>query len=168
MNRNQAVLLAVMAAFVFVLAPAASAQVQVPLSPNKIPQFAQPLDTLANGGVPLATGTAIDLSICEFQTTILPPGTIKKGSPAPPTWVWDTRWATLVRQGFCPAPTSVRWSSPRGDATTMTFYNKLPDANVANVKAYAGSTDPTLFWGDPLSAQCRTASDQLQRSRRRR
>jgi len=154
MNRNRAVLLAVLAAFVFVLAPAASAQVvaQVPLSPTKIPQFAQALDTLANGGVPLATGAAIDLSICEFQTTILPPGTIKKGLPAPATWVWGYQVGNTCTPGLLPrsylGPVVI---AERGLPTTMTFSNQLPNTNLANVKAYTTSTDQTLIWGDPVS-----------------
>jgi FtsP/CotA-like multicopper oxidase with cupredoxin domain len=39
----------------------------------------------------------------------------------------------------------------RGAPTRVTFWNKLPNANLTNVKAYVRSTDPTLIWGDPLS-----------------
>ncbi len=167
MNRNRAVMLALLAALVFTSAPAAwavkaPAPVQVPLSPTKIPQFAQALDTLTNGRVPLATGTAIDLSICEFQTNILPPGTPVVGAVAgvaPATWVWGYQVVDPATNPTAQCNNGLLNHSylgpvviaDRGTPTTMTFYNKLPDANVANVKAYAGSTDPTLFWGDPLS-----------------
>ena len=109
MNRNRAVLLALLAAFVFTLAPAASAQVQVPLSPTKIPQFVQPLDTPRRSAAGRhrdlrSGGTAIDLSICEFQTNILPPGTVRQGSPAPATWVWGYQVGTaLPRPGLAAA-----------------------------------------------------------------
>jgi len=167
MNRKRAVLPALLAVLVFTLAPAAwavkaPAPVQVPLSPNKIPQFAQPLDTLGKG-VPLAGGTAIDLGICEFKTNILPIGTPVVGAlpgVAPETWVWG--YQPLTPSGnpadvTCnPGLQTRSYLGPvviadRGTPTQMTIWNRLPNANVANVKAYATSTDPTLIWGDPLS-----------------
>ena len=38
----------------------------------------------------------------------------------------------------------------RGTPHADDHLNQLPDANVANVKAYTTSTDQTLIWGDPL------------------
>jgi spore coat protein A, manganese oxidase len=137
------------------LAVKPAAPVQTPLSPTKIPQFAQPLDVLdLNGltGVPVALGTNINLSICEFQTNILPPGTLGKGTAAPATWVWGYQVSNTCSNGLLPhsylGPVVV---ATRHTPTQMTFWNKLPSADVANVKAYTTSTDQTLIWGDPLS-----------------
>ena len=101
----------------------------------------------------MSLDTSIDVSICEFQTNILPPGTIRKGTPTPATWVWgyqignDLRSLGLLGHSYL-GPVVV---ATRDTPTQMTFWNKLPDANVAKVKAYATSTDQTLIWGDPLS-----------------
>jgi FtsP/CotA-like multicopper oxidase with cupredoxin domain len=158
------------AALVFTLAPAAwaakaPAPVQVPLSATKIPQFAQPLDTLTNGGVPLAQGIAIDLSICEFQTNILPPGTPVVGAVAgvaPATWVWGYQVAAGCTGGLLPrsylGPVVI---ADRGTPTQMTIWNRLPNADAANVSAYRTSTDQTLIWGDPLSLDKLTGLTQI-------
>jgi len=181
MNRNRAVLPALLAVFVFTLAPAAWAimpppPAQVPLSPTKIPQFAQALPVLlppvpGSPEIPLATGTPIDVNICEFQTNILPAGTLKKGAPAPATWVWGYQVGPsctqppLTRSYLGPVVIAVR-----GTPTTMNFHNRLPNLNRLdalgnpipnNVKAYTTSTDQTLIWGDPLSLDSATGAPSV-------
>ncbi len=140
--------------------------VQTPLSANKIPQFVQPLDLLDLGGltqVPVALGkinalgigsTNIDVSLCEFQSNVLPPGTPVVGAVpgvAPATWVWGYQVEGSYVPGLLPhsylGPVVV---AERDTPTQMTFFNRLPDANQANVMAYATSTDQTLIWGDPV------------------
>ncbi|HEY6000058.1 MAG TPA: multicopper oxidase domain-containing protein [bacterium] len=146
--------------FVFALGVAAMAAppppaVQTPLNPTKIPQFVEPLNTLSNAMFQIATGTPIDVSICEFQTNILPAGTPVVGAVAgvaPATWVWGYQ----VGNTCVPGLQNRSYLGPvviadRGIPTQMNFFNKLPDTYVSNVKAYTTSTDPTLLWGDPLS-----------------
>ncbi len=149
----------------FAVAPAPA--VQTPLRPTKIPQFKQPLPVLDPAGltgVPvvinpdLSAKTAVELSICEFQTEILPPGTLGKNTAAPLTSVWGYN----IGSNTCLLPTPPVGAGPRSylgpvviaerhQPTTMTYWNKLPNASAAKVMAYATSTDPTLIWGDPLS-----------------
>ncbi|ABK17930.1 multicopper oxidase, type 2 [Syntrophobacter fumaroxidans MPOB] len=140
--------------------------VQTPLNPTKIPQFRQPLDVLdvtGATGIPVAVGTkdpvtgnqVIDVSICEYQTNVLPPGTPVVGAVAgvaPATWVWGYQEGAACTPGLQPrsylGPVVL---ANRHTPTQMNYYNRLPGANVANVKAYTTSTDQTLIWGDPLS-----------------
>jgi FtsP/CotA-like multicopper oxidase with cupredoxin domain len=161
-----AVLLIALLASVPAFAVAAAPAVQTPLSASKIPQFVQPLNVLdLNGvaGIPVALGQtdpltgnqAIDLSICEFQANVLPAGTPVAGAlpgVSPATWVWGYQIGTACVPGLAPhsylGPVVV---ATRGTPTQMTYHNRLPSANQANVKAYATSTDETLIWGDPLS-----------------
>jgi FtsP/CotA-like multicopper oxidase with cupredoxin domain len=167
-GRYLVLLAAVLLLPLIAIAPA-FAQVQVPLNPLNIPQFAQPLPLLAPLGAPPAPGTAfvpyipftlggtvgvnqaVDIKLCEFQTAILPPNTIQKGK-TPLTWVWGYQIGT----GACTPLPGHSYLGPvvlakRGTPTQMTFRNKLPDAAAANVQAYKLSTDQTLIWGDPLS-----------------
>jgi len=130
----------------------------LPLPPNQIPMFAQPLPQLTLGtgtGIPLAVGSGpVAVNICEFQTTILPPGTFGKGTLAPTTWVWGYEVGAVCPNPLVPVNHSYLGPvviNERFFPTTMTFTNRLPDANVAMVKAYSTSTDQTVIWGDPLS-----------------
>jgi spore coat protein A, manganese oxidase len=174
MNRNRAVLFAVLAAFVLVLAPAAWAikplpPTQVPLSPNSIPQFVQPLPVLGTG-IPVVDGMQpVELSICEFLTNILPVGTPVVGAVptgAPATWVWgyqigstcapnfdNTTGSPLVQTRSYLGPVIV---ASRGTPTQVTYSNRLGttqpgNLNTTNVLAYQQGTDQTLMWADPLN-----------------
>jgi FtsP/CotA-like multicopper oxidase with cupredoxin domain len=130
-------------------APVVAAQIQVPLAPTAIPQFAQPLPTLANGGIPLVTSSGYALSMCEFQANVLPPGTPGVST----TWVWG-----YVVGETCPhknTPVSHSYIGPvvvatRGVPTTATYVNQLGTTDDTNVLAYKNSTDQTLMWADPL------------------
>ena len=154
------ILCAVLAVLLLGSASVFAAPVQTPLNPTVIPQFTQPLNTLQNGRIPLVFNgatpvTAVDFSICEFQTNILPPGTPVVGAVpgvAPKTWNWGYQVGTACVPGLAPrsylGPIVV---ATRGVPTQMTYWNKLPNTQAANVKAYTTSTDQTLIWGDPLS-----------------
>ena len=161
-------LLGGMAAF----AAAPPAPIQTPLSPTKIPQFAQPLDTLdvralvpgynrGNPAIPVALGTVpLDLSICEYQVDVLPPGTPVVAPLIPPqgfvlgkTYVFGYQLGTACNNAYIPnrsylGPAVVAF---KGTPTQMTYWNRLPDASMANVAAYRTSVDQTVIWGDPLS-----------------
>ena len=151
------------------LSGTAFAQVQIPLDPLKIPQFAQTLPLLAPLAAAPAPGAAfvpyipftlgdmvgdnqaVNIKLCEFQTAILPPNTLQKGR-TPLTWVWGYQIGT----GACNPLPGHSYLGPvvlakRGVPTQMTFSNQLPDAAASNVRAYKDSTDQTLVWGDPLS-----------------
>jgi hypothetical protein len=160
------VLLALLAVFMFVLVvpPPTSAQIaNVPLpaalSANKIPQFAQALPTPANGGIPVELSTSPTISMCEYQQTVLPPGTPVIGAvagQAPKTWVWG------YQRGNCgqnPLPGSYIGPvivATRGVPTQVTFQNNLGTTTPGlptstKVLAYQQGTDQTLMWADPLN-----------------
>jgi spore coat protein A, manganese oxidase len=161
------ILLVGLAALLVTTGPALAVKpgVQTPLNPMKIPQFFQPLDTLTNGGIPLVYNgaspvTAAELSICEYKTKVLPIGTPVVGAlpgVAPETWVWGYQVGSTCAPGLQNhsylGPVVV---ATRGTPTEMTYHNWLPNADVANVKAYTTSTDQTLIWGDPLSLSTAT------------
>ena len=138
----------------------ASAQVvvQVPLDPLTIPQFAQPLPLLGTD-IPVVSGKeSVDLSMCEFEMGVLPPGTPlapqANGQAATgKTWVWGYLPSA---SGGCPAlPGRNSYLGPvivaeRGTPTSVTYRNRLGHTSNSKVLAYVGSTDQTLQWADPL------------------
>jgi FtsP/CotA-like multicopper oxidase with cupredoxin domain len=150
----------------------------VTLSPRKIPQFVQPLDVpdLTAAGASGSrwhwdsfrysaryspTSAQINVSICEFQTQILPTRTIQKGVTTG-TWAWGYQ----LGSGCTNPPLGRSYLGPvviasRGTPTSMTFFNKLPNADVAKVKAYSRSADQTLIWGDPLSFNSATGGTRI-------
>ena len=70
-------------------APPAAAQVQTPIDPNLIPKFVNELPLLGPTGLPVLDGTTPSmLSICEFQTQILSPGTPLDPGATGDSWVW--------------------------------------------------------------------------------
>ncbi len=131
------------------------ANVQVPINPQKIPQYAQPLPLLNDTGVPpLVMGTTPEfISICEFQTQVLPPGTLGKNTPAPLTWVWGYEIGDTCVQNPGHSYIGPVVVAPRGTPSNLTFINQLGDTSTANVNvlAYTQSTDQTMHWADPLN-----------------
>jgi spore coat protein A len=134
---------------------------QVHLPGSAIPQFVQPLPTLSADRLtgiqaivansPQAGGT-LTLSICEFRSRVLPPGTITPGV-APETWVWG-----YFPGPTCPSGVAESYLGPvlvnfRGKPTEITFRNQLGTAATTNVLAYRYSTDQTLHWADPLGGE---------------
>jgi spore coat protein A len=119
---------------------------QIPLPPKAIPQFVDPLPSLA-----IADGTQpLTLTMCEFKANVLPTGTFASGA-APETWVWGYIVGTE-----CPSTTQSTYLGPvivarRGIPTQMTFINDLGYASASHVLAYKNSTDQTLHWADPLN-----------------
>ena len=139
-----------------VLAAKAPPAVQTPLSPTKIPQFVQPLNTLGNGGLPIATGTNITVNICEFQSNMLPLGTplvtpiLEPITGVPLTYNWGYQVDSAGGATLCnplpgvfapaavgiPAKTGQSYLGPviiagRGTPTQLTMVNKLPNADTA-------------------------------------
>ncbi len=134
---------------------------QVPLKDTLIPQFVQELPRLvlpggaATSGIPVVTGAAVDISMCEFQAGILPPGTPVVGAVpgvAPKTWVWgyQNSPACATPGGSYIGPVVL---ATRGTPTEVTYTNLLGDAATSKVLAYQQSTDQTLRWADPFSLQ---------------
>ncbi len=154
MNRNRTVLLGLLAAFVLVLPPAASPQIApaplpAALSPNKIPQFAQPLPVLGPGGIPVVLSTTPQINMCEYQQTILPPGTPLAAGANGKTWVWGYQVGDCAQNpGSYIGPVIV---ATRGTPTEVTYKNNLTNAQSTNIVAYKQATDQTLMWADPLS-----------------
>ena len=124
----------------------------MPLSPNKIPQFVQPLPCLGN--IPVVGGAAVELSICEFQQTILPPGTPVVGAVAgvaPATWVWGYQVGATCNPAPAPGgsylgPVIV---AKKGTPTQVTYNcNMLGDSQTTHIaEPTSQSTDQTLLSG---------------------
>jgi FtsP/CotA-like multicopper oxidase with cupredoxin domain len=130
--------------------------VQVPLDPNRIPQFVQPLPTPGSNGIPVASNAeSLTLSMCEFQTQILPAGSLGRGTAAPATYVWG------YAEGACPDKNTVQPRSYLGPVilakkdqpTRITYKNALGNTATSNVVAYKQGTDQTLMWADPVNAE---------------
>ena len=82
---------------------------QVPLAPRVIPQFAQALPTVGNMA-PVAAGAAqLTFTMCEFNASILPPGTLVAGqTPLTTVWGYISGGAcTTVGSGFRSTPLRV-------------------------------------------------------------
>jgi FtsP/CotA-like multicopper oxidase with cupredoxin domain len=167
-NRNLAIVAAVVVALALAQ-PAAAQVVQTPIKTNKIPQFVDPLPLLVTG-IPIVDGTTpAMISICEFQTEILPAGSLGKNTPAPKTWVWGYQ----IGDTCLPDP-GHSYIGPvvvaeRGTPTNLTFINQLPNAdpysmglpNPSNVLAFTQNTDQTMHWADPLNFQNNGCSHAL-------
>ena len=142
--------------------PPASAQ-QTIMPTTEIAKFAQELPLLGPTGLPVVDGTVpATLSICEFQTQILPP-------PHGKTWVWGYQVGDT-----CDPDPGHSYIGPvvvaqRGTPTQMTFINQLPDADPygilggpsSNVLAFTKNTDLTMHWADPTNDQDNTCSEAL-------
>lgn len=99
----------------------------------------------------VADQTEIQLSMCEFKSRILPPGSLAGAQPE--TWVWG------YRRGACPTTTQQTYLGPvivatRGTPTQIRFTNLLGNASSTNVLAYKNSLDQTLHWADPEMLMC--------------
>jgi spore coat protein A len=128
---------------------------QVPLSPTDIPQFVDPLPTLA-----VADGTQpVTLTMCEFKSNVLPTGTFTPGV-APETWTWGYIVGTT-----CPTTTQGTYLGPvivaqRGVPTRLTAINDLGNASTTHVLAWKNSTDQTLHWADPLNKEQNACNEE--------
>jgi FtsP/CotA-like multicopper oxidase with cupredoxin domain len=133
----------------------AQGEEQIPLSPEAIPQFVDPLPGLA-----IVDGTQpITLTMCEFKSNVLPTGTFAPGI-APETWTWGYIVGTA-----CPTTTQSTYLGPvviaqRHVPTRMTFINNLGSAATTHVLAYRNSTDQTLHWADPLNKEANACSEE--------
>jgi FtsP/CotA-like multicopper oxidase with cupredoxin domain len=147
MPRYRSVLQVLVVAAVVSIATA-YAQDQVPLPGASIPQFVDPLPSLA-----IADGSGpLTITMCEFRANVLPTGTFAPGV-APETWVWGYIVGTE-----CPSTTQGTYLGPvivaqRGLPTPITFINNLGFASTTNVLAYRNSVDQTLHWADPLNKE---------------
>ena len=140
---------------------------QVPLAGTTIPQFVQQLPTLSVTGGTFTTilgNRAINLKMCEFKSSILPPGTVLAAGATGLTTVWgyvedpagNTPCSTLIasRDTYL-GPIIV---NTRGTPTTITYINELGSAATTGVLAYRYSTDQTLHWADPLGGEMNTCN----------
>jgi spore coat protein A, manganese oxidase len=127
---------------------------QVPLNPNKIPQFVDPLPLLSVQGGPIETVTATSQNIYmrEFKVNVLPASTKlpNKGAYAG-TWVWGYR-----TMNASPAQTATYigpvFVGTRNIPTQIKWVNNLPTGKVSsNLPFWWASTDQTLHWADPLN-----------------
>jgi hypothetical protein len=133
---------------------------QVPIAGSAIPKFVQPLPLLSvhsQAQAPNTIVTAIGsqpltLTMCEFKSHVLPPGTFVAGVQ-PETWTWG-----YVVGNTCPTTVQETYLGPvivnnRGAPTEINYVNNLGSAATTNVLAYKYSTDQTLHWADPLAPQ---------------
>jgi FtsP/CotA-like multicopper oxidase with cupredoxin domain len=127
---------------------------QIPLAAKNIPQFVDPLPMLgAPGGIALATGTKLEISMEQFQSYILPTGTLGPGVKTK-TWVFGYKV-----NGASDSSTPDTYLGPailatRGIPTEIKFINNLPKGlSTNNVLAWKYSTDQTLHWADPLNGE---------------
>lgn len=136
---------------------------QTLMSAAAIPQFAQPLPTLAVAGGSIATvlgNQPITVHMCEFWANVLPPGSAGRtrvwgyvaGEACPPNGpdapALDTYTGPVIISQRSNPP-----ASPR-PPTTVTWVNELGTADATSVLAYKGSTDQTLHWADPNRLDC--------------
>jgi FtsP/CotA-like multicopper oxidase with cupredoxin domain len=153
-KRNLAIVTCVLVAFALAT-PAAAQVVQTPIDPATIPKFVNELPLLGPTGVPVLDGTTPSMvSICEFQTQVLPP-------PFGKTWVWGYQIGDTCNpdpgHSFI-GPVAV---AQRGTPTNLTFINQLGKTMQSNVLAYTQNTDVTMHWADPLNAEFNLCSQQL-------
>ena len=143
----------------FAVLPVASTRAdgdeQIPLSPTAIPQFVDPLPSLA-----VADGTQpITLTMCEFKAHVLPTGTFAPGV-APETWVWG-----YIEGTECPSATQGTYLGPvivaqRGVPTRLTAINNLGSTSTTHVLAWKNSTDQTIHWADPLNKEQNACNEE--------
>jgi FtsP/CotA-like multicopper oxidase with cupredoxin domain len=127
--------------------PAAAQGVQIPMDPASIPKFVNELPLLGPTGLPVLDGTTPSIvSICEFQTQILPP-------PFGKTWVWGYQIGDTCVQKPNHSYIGPVVVALRGTPTQMTFINQLGNSWQSNVLAYTQNTDQTMHWADPLNAE---------------
>jgi spore coat protein A, manganese oxidase len=128
---------------------------QIPLPGSAIPQFVDPLPSLA-----IVDGTQpVILTMCEFKANVLPTGTFAPGV-APETWVWGYIVGTQ-----CPTTTRNTYLGPvivaqRNVPTRATFINHLGYVSTSHLLAYKNSTDQTLHWADPLNNEQNACSEE--------
>ncbi|MFL5428463.1 MAG: multicopper oxidase family protein [Myxococcales bacterium] len=133
---------------------------QVPIVGNAIPQFVQPLPLLSvhpQAAAPNVLDTRavsgpLTLTMCEFRSHVLPPGTLAAGQQ-PETWTWG-----YVAGDTCPTGVQETYLGPvlvntRGVPTEINFVNKLGSTATTQVLAYKYFTDQTLDWADPAAPQ---------------
>ncbi|MBI5033267.1 MAG: multicopper oxidase domain-containing protein [Chloroflexi bacterium] len=124
---------------------------QLPLAPNKIPQFVDPLPTLASpGGIASTTGNSLEISMQEFESYILPTGTFGPGVRTK-TWVWGYRLGQAPVSGTPETYLGPAIIATRGAPTEIKFLNNLKSGADTNVLAWKYSSDQTLHWADPLN-----------------
>ncbi len=101
-------------------APPVSAQVtQTPIDPTTIPKFVNELPLLGPAGLPVLDGTTPAIvSICEFQTQVLPP-------PLGKTWVWGYQIGDTCNPDPGHSFIGPVVVAQRGIPTQMTFINQL-------------------------------------------
>jgi spore coat protein A len=144
---------------------------QVPMAGSAVPQFVQPLPLLSvqpGGTMNTVFGNQpLTIRMCEFQATVLPPGTFAAGVQ-PLTWVWGylvdptgtSTCADLVNMYKNTTTGAIdTYLGPvivnqrGGQSTDITWVNDLGDTSTSNALAYKYSTDMTAHWADPLHQQ---------------
>ncbi len=129
----------------------AAASPQTPLAANKIPQFVDPLPTLTSpAGIASTTGTLLTISMSQFQSYVLPTGTLGPGVRTP-TWVFG--YKLNGNGGIAETYLGPAVIAQRGVPTQIKFVNKLPTGAGTQVLAWKYSSDQTLHWADPLNGE---------------
>jgi spore coat protein A len=130
--------------------PLAYAQQGTPLPGSAIPQFIDPLPLLSVAGgsmeTILADTSQIELTMREFQASVMPSAFVPATGTYTGTWVWG------YRAGITPTNPAGTYIGPvivasRGTPTEVKFVNELTADNIA----WREWTDQTLHWADPLN-----------------
>jgi len=168
MTSHPSLALAAAVATVLTGAVQAAQSPQIPLKGSSIPQWVNQLpilslagfagDSTPPGTIPalVAGAGALDFSMCEFQSSILPPGTPLAAGASGKTWTWGYTWTASGQS--CNArdiylgPVVV---ATKGVPTEINFINNLGTVNTGKatdtqVTFYKYSIDQTLHWADPL------------------
>ena len=141
------VMLLVFATAAYAVAPPVP---QTPLNSINIPQFVDPLPTIADMGGPIfADTTPITLNMTEFQTNVLPNNfVLPSGLRYTGTWTWGYLQDGQTTRNSYLGPVII---AARGTPTTMKYVNNLGTVDSTNVLAYKNSVDQTLHWANPLN-----------------
>lgn len=147
-----ALLVVLSTALATALPASAAKSPQIPMDPETIPQFAQPLPLLNIGGdgtSGIATFGGIgptEIHICEFDAKVLPPGT--------PGVTAHTRSWGYVYGSKCPVPGDPTYTRDsflgpvlvaiRNMGTQLKVVNDLGGAATTGVLAYKYSVDQTV------------------------
>lgn len=166
--RSPRSLIATAAAMAFGGAAQAAQSPQIPLNAGSIPQWVNQLPLLSlpgAAGIPtdkdtipalVDDGSQIDLSMCEFQSSILPTGTPLAAGANGKTWTWGYTWTNTGQacngRDVYLGPVVV---ATKDLPTEINFINNLGTVNTGNatdtkVTFYKYSIDQTLHWADPL------------------
>ncbi len=127
---------------------------QLPLAPNSVPQFVDPLPHFAGARLDGTTGGTLTISMEPYQQIAVSTGTVLAlGTAGVTPGVGMTKvWAYKIDDGtntYGPLWPAYTIEAKRGIPLSVTYVNNLFGETYANVGLVV---DQTLHWADPLKA----------------